>query len=139
MIIPSRKLEDFVGQRIDECLASQSNRVNQYAMMTNYALTGSDNPQSAALFNKTYAYLDDLQSLLYSPVSLRYHIGNPELPSVLEEAKGRAAATRLRNAARKADADTRISEAIWWSLRQGQSADQEQLEAWVALHQPRPA
>ena len=121
MIIPSRKLEDFVGQRIDECLASQSNRVNQYAMMTNYALTGSDNPQSAALFNKTYAYLDDLQSLLYSPVSLRYHIGNPELPSVLEEAKGRAAATRLRNAARKADADTRISEAIWWSLVKGKA------------------
>ena len=64
MIIPKKKLENFVRELIDQCMISRTDRTNQNALMTNYALCGGEDPQRSALYNKTYAYLDDLQSLL---------------------------------------------------------------------------
>lgn len=121
MIIPSKNIARFVRNIADQCLVSQQDRINRGQAFQNYALFGSDNPQNAALFNKTFAYIDDLESLLYSPISLRFHIGNPDLPNIITEAKGRAAATHLRGQARKSDTDTCISEAVWWSLVKGKT------------------
>jgi hypothetical protein len=121
MRIPTTRIERFARELIDQCLVSRQSRESQYALCNSYALTGADNTGGAAIFNKTYAYLDDLESLLYSPVSLRYRISNPDYPTVLEEAKGRAAAQRLRNASRKSDTDTRISKAVWGSLIKGKT------------------
>jgi hypothetical protein len=121
MIISKKKLKAFVRGLIDECNVSRRDRVNQNTAMTNYALCGGEDTQRAAMFNKTYAYLDDLQSLLYSPVSLRFHIGDLDTPNILEEAKGRAAASKLRSYERKSDTDTRISDAMWWALVKGKT------------------
>ena len=123
MRIPTRNksLLRFCREVIDECLISQTERINRGAMFTGYALTGSENPSDAAMFNKTYAYLDDLESLLYSPVSLRFNINDPDLPNVISEAKGRSAAAKLRQFARRSDTDTMISEAVWWSLVKGKT------------------
>lgn len=121
MKIPRRNLEKFVRDVTDQCLVSQRERMDRYAMFDNYANFGSDNSQDAAIFNKTYAYLDDLESLLYSPVSLRFHIGDPDLPNLIEEAKGKAAAAKLRSFTRKSDTDTRISEAVGESLKKGRA------------------
>src|SRR6516162_7456283 len=123
MRIPTRNksLLRFAREVIDECLISQTERINRGAMFTGYALTGSENPSDAAMFNKTYAYLDDLESLLYSPVSLRFNINDPDLPNVISEAKGRSAAAKLRQFARRSDTDTMISEAVWWSLVKGKT------------------
>jgi len=121
MIIPSKKLGKFARELIEQCNISRTDRTNRNEMMTNYALCGGEDSQRSALYNKTYSYLDDLQSLLYSPVSLRYHIGDPDTPNILEEAKGRAASAKLRGVARKSDADTMISEAVWWSLVKGKA------------------
>lgn len=87
----------------------------------NYAMYGSQNPIDFAIYNKTFAYLDDLASLLYSPVSLRLRIGDLELPNVVEEAKCRAAASKLRQFARKGDIDTLIEQTVWWSLVKGKA------------------
>ncbi len=100
---------------------SQTERVNRGLAFMNYAMFGADNPTNAALYNKTYAYLDDLQSLLYSPVSLRFHIGDDEYPNILNQAKGRAAAAHLRKYARASDTDTMISEAVLWGLIKGKT------------------
>lgn len=123
MLIPKGKnaLLKFVRDRVEECLISQTERINRDIMFTNYAMSGSENPSDAALFNKTYAYLDDLESLLYSPISLRFHISDPDLPNVLAEAKGRAAAAKLRAFARQSDTDTMISEAVFWALVKGKT------------------
>jgi hypothetical protein len=121
MIIPKKKLERFVADMINECSVSRLDRANKNIMFTNYALCGGEDAQRTALYNKTYAYLDDLQSLLYSPVSLRFHIGDPDMPNILEEAKGRIAASKLRGFERKSDTDTLISEAVWWSLVKGKT------------------
>lgn len=121
MKIPSRKLEEFVRELCDECLTSQVERTQRGQAYKNYFLFGAQQVQDAAIFNKTFAYIDDLESMLYSPLSLRFNIGNPELPNVLSESKGRAASTKLRHMARKSDTDTLISGAVCWSLVKGKA------------------
>jgi hypothetical protein len=59
------------------------------------------------------------KSLLFSPVSLRFAITDSEIPNVVNEAKGRAAASRIRHIARQIDLDTLISQAVGTSLRKG--------------------
>ena len=71
------------------------------------------------MFNKTYAALDDLESLLFSPVSLRFAITDPDLPNIVNESKGRVAASRIRKYCRQTDADNLISQAVGISLRKG--------------------
>jgi hypothetical protein len=123
MIIPKdrKRINRFVRALVEQCNVSRVNRINKNALLTNYALMGGEDSQRAAMYNKTYSYLDDLQSLLYSPVSLRFHIGDEDDPSILQQAKGRVAARKLRNFSRRSEADTRISEAVWWSLVKGKS------------------
>jgi len=121
MRIPKNHLEKFVRQVADDCMASQKDRTNRGAFYRNYVLFGSEKPDSPAMYNKTFAYMDDLESLLYSPISLKFHIGDPDLPNILSQAKGRAAAQRLRTYARRSDTDTHISEAVFWSLVKGKT------------------
>jgi hypothetical protein len=121
MKIPKRGLEKFVRTIVDDCLTSVTDRINRGAYYKNYALFGAEQPASPAMYNKTYAYLDDLESLLYSPVSLRFHIGDPDLPNILTQAKGRAASGKLRTYARRSNTDTMMSEAVFWSLIKGKT------------------
>jgi hypothetical protein len=121
MIIPSGRRRQFVKDLIDQCNISQVDRKNRNAMMMNYWLCGGEDAGRAAMFNKTFAYLDDLQSLLYSPVSLRFHISDPDIPNILENAKGRASAAKLRGFERKSDTDTLISAGVMHSLVSGKS------------------
>lgn len=119
MYIPRSKLENFVSDLVQRCLVSRTERINRGQMFKSYAMVGADNPQNAAMYNKTFSYLDDLESLLYSPVSLRFKIADPDVPNILNAAKGRAAAQRLRTMARKTETDTTISEAIQTALQKG--------------------
>ena len=119
MLIPSKHLERFVREIADQCLVSLVDRTNRGVVFENYATCGAQDPSDAAIFNKTYSYLDDLESLLYSPLSLRFHIGDPEIPNVLDEAKGKAASARLRSMARKSETDTMISAAVRMGLVKG--------------------
>jgi hypothetical protein len=52
-------------------------------------------------------------------VSLRFHIGDSDFPNIINEAKGRAAAARIRQLCRQADADSLISQAVGSSLVKG--------------------
>ena len=109
MIIPRRKLEGFVRDIVNQCFSSRQERTNRGQFFQNYFTTGAADPANAAMFNKVYASIDDLESLLFSPVSLRFKIADPDNPNVLNEAKGRAGASRIRHHARKSDTDTMIS------------------------------
>jgi len=90
-------------------------------MFRNYFLHGAEQASDAAMFNKTFAYLDDLSSLLFSPVSLRFHVEDADYPNVVEQIKGRAAAAKLRAMSRQSDTDTVIGEANLWSLVKGKT------------------
>jgi len=121
MKIPKRHLEKFVREVADQCFISQNARATRGATYANYYQFGADEPNNAAIYNKIFSYLDDLESLLYSPVTLRYRISNPDLPNVVEEAKGRAAAARLRALVRASETDTTISTAVLWALIKGKT------------------
>lgn len=121
MRIPRSKLERFVREIADECLSSQRLRMQRGEFYKNYYLSGSQNGDEAAIYNKTFTYIDDLESLLYSPVSLRFQIGDPDVPNLLNKTKNQAASTNLRNLARKSDIDSLMSSAVTWSLVKGSS------------------
>jgi hypothetical protein len=120
MDIPrSKKLPQFVRDVSTHCMASRANRTNRGVFYQNYVDTGSADPATPAVYNKLFASLDDIESLLFSPVSLRFHIGDPDIPNVVNEAKGRAAAARIRNFYRQCDADTMLSQAVSCGLNKG--------------------
>lgn len=121
MRVPTKHLERFVSELVSECLVSRQSRIQRYLAYKNMFLLGSEQPDSAAMFNKTFAYIDDLESLLYSPVSLRFHIGEYDTPTVLETAKFRLAASHLHAQVRQSNLDSLISEAVQWSLVKGKS------------------
>lgn len=121
MKIPKSKLEKFVRERIEQCQVSTTERINRGQIFKNYFLLGSENPEGAAIFNKIFCYIDDLESLLYSPVSLRFNISDPNMPNLLQQSKGRSAAAHLHTMTRKSNTDTMLSEAVSWSLVKGKS------------------
>ena len=119
MHVPSGNLERFVSELVAECLVDQQGRVNRYLGYKNMFLLGGDGIENAAIFNKTYAYIDDLESLLYSPVSLRFHIGQYDTPTPLDLSKYRVAASNLHAMVRQSQLDTMISDAVQWGLVKG--------------------
>lgn len=121
MRIPGRHLETFVREVVDACLTSQHDRIQRGLYYRNYYLSGSERPDAPAAFNKTFAHVDDLASTLYSPISLRLKITDPDLPNILTEAKGRAAASRLRILARQSNVDSMTGSAVVWSLVKGKT------------------
>ena len=121
MRVPRKFLERFVAELVSECLISRETRVNRYAAYKNIYTLGAENADAAAIFNKTYTYIDDLESLLYSPVSLRFRLGDYETSNVVDIAKYRSASSRLRQQIRLSNLDTMISESVEWSLVKGKA------------------
>jgi hypothetical protein len=121
MLIPRRGLEKFVREIADQCLISQKERIERGGNFKNYWLFGSENVAEPAMYNKIWAYIDDLDSLLYSPLSLRYRIGDPDIPNIVNDAKGKAASAKMRSLARASDTDTKMSAAVCASLVKGKS------------------
>ena len=119
MRIPKKDLRTFVRGVTNQCLSSRENRTNRGQLFESYYSAGSSDPSNPAMYNKTFASIDDLESLLYSPVSLRFHIGDPDIPNVVNEAKGRAAAARIRQHCRQCDANSMISQAVNSGLVKG--------------------
>jgi hypothetical protein len=121
MEIPRTKIEKFVAELVEMCTVSQRDRIQRGLVYRNYALYGAEQQQGAATFNKMWTYLGDLRSLMYSPVSLRFNILDPDVPSVVNEAKGRAAATKMRGLYRQSDTDTSLSAGTFWALVKGKT------------------
>ena len=119
MHIPSRDIESFARNLANICMSSRQARQNRGAFFEAYATAGSADAAAPAMFNKTYASLDDLESLLFSPVSLRFAITDPDIPNIVNEAKGRVAASRIRKICRQTDSDNMISQAVGIALRKG--------------------
>lgn len=119
MRIPRKDVGRFVREIADQCMSSRIDRTNRGLFFQQYASTGSSDPGTPAMFNKTYASIDDLDSLLFSPVSLRFHISDNDIPNIVNEAKCRAAASKIRHFCRQSDSDTLISQAVGSGLVKG--------------------
>jgi hypothetical protein len=119
MRIPRKDTAKFVREVADQCFSSRVDRTNRGSFFSSFFNTGSNDPSTPAMYNKVYSSIDDLESLLFSPVSLRFHIGDPDVPNILNEAKGRAAASRLRQKIRQAGADSLIPQSLNSALVKG--------------------
>jgi hypothetical protein len=115
----AKRLIQFVRETASHCMSSRQARMNRGAFYQGYVDTGSSDATTPAMYNKLWVSLDDLESLLFSPVSLRFHIGDPDYPSVINEAKGRAAAAHIRNQYRRCDGDSMFSQAVNIGLVRG--------------------
>lgn len=102
------------------CTPSRTERIQRGATYRNIYLTGDDGgaPQT---YNKTFSYLDNLCSYLYSPVELRFRIEKYGAETLIDRAKFRAAAAEMQRHMRNANVDTIIAEAVNWSLIKGKA------------------
>jgi hypothetical protein len=87
-------------------------------MYRNMYLTGSETGEPA-VYPKTFAYIDNLSSYLYSPVELRFGIEKYGSSTAADRAKASAAAAELHRYLRHSNVDTMIEEAVIWALVKG--------------------
>ena len=120
MKIPSSRVEGWASEIVSQCAASRDERVNRGAAYRNMYLTG-DEQGDPAVYNKTFAYIDNLSSYLYSPVELRFGIEKYGSSTAADRAKGSAAAAELHRYLRQSNVDTLIEEAVIWSLVKGKA------------------
>ena len=123
LIEPGRdqKLSGFVREITNQCFSSRQSRLNRNTFFQNFFESGSDDPSNPAMFNKIYAGIDDLESLLYSPLSLRFTMSDPDVPNLLNKLKYRVASNHIRTACRRSDIDTMISAAVSKAIVKGKS------------------
>ena len=120
MKIPSRGIDRFAKELIDRCSISRETRIERGLMYRNLFLTGDENgnPQT---YPKTYAYIDNLSSYLYSPVELRAIIEHYGQVGPVDRAKARAASSDLYRRFRQSDLDTILEETVTWALVKGKT------------------
>jgi hypothetical protein len=120
MKIPSRGTVGFVKQIRDQCSASRNERLQRGAMYRNLFLTGDEDGNSA-IYNKTFAFIDNVASYLFSPVELRYKIEIYGSPTAYDRAMNYAASSELNKYLRQGNVDTCIEQAVNWALVKGKT------------------
>lgn len=120
MRIPGRNIAAFAKELIDQCGVSREARIERGQMYRNLFLTG-DEGGDPATYPRTYAYIDNLSSYLYSPVELRFLIEFYGQASPADRAKGRAVSSDLHRRFRQCGLDTEIEEAVTWGLVKGKT------------------
>lgn len=120
MKIPKRSVGSFAKYIVDLCSASREERLQRGSVYRNLYLTG-DEAGEPATFPKTFAYIDNLSSYLYSPVELRFAIEHYGGADLLLRAQMQAANAELNKHIRRGNVDTKLESAVNWSLVKGKS------------------
>ena len=120
MIIPRRHLSRWCAELIAQCNPDLEERIQRGAMYRNLYLTGDENgnPQT---YPKTFAYIDNLASFLFSPLDLRYQFRFHAGGTLTDRAIGRTAAAELFDLMSSAGVYSTISDCVEWSLIKGKT------------------
>lgn len=122
MYVPTKLKEigDFASDLITRCAVSMKARVERGASYQNVFLTGSADgaPQT---YKKTYAYIDDLASMIYSPVELKFTVAPHGRAGPIQRALGHAAASELNTEFRQSSCDAMAEDAVLWALIKGKT------------------
>lgn len=140
MRIPDKDVGKWAQNIVSQCSESRASRIDRGAMYKNIYLSGSEDGDPA-IYNKTFAYIDNLSSYLYSPVELRFGIEKYGSSTAADRAKSFTAASELHRYLRQSDVDTLIEEVMIWSLVKGKAFikllwDEESEEFSAHLVQP---
>lgn len=120
MKIPSRNLGGFSQDIVQMCSADQIERIQRGAVYRNLYLTG-DVDGTMQTYPKMNQLIDDYSSNLYSPVAMRLTMEHYGQASVADVRKGRAAASQMHKLFRRRNVDTKVSEAVKWSVIKGKT------------------
>lgn len=120
MKLPSRDIGEFAVNLLEKCSTSRTERLQRGTLLKNLFLTGNEDG-SPAIYNYTYAFLDNLSSYLYSPVELRFNIDFYGSSNPVERAKMRAATSEFHKYFRRSGIDTKLEEGVTWALDKGKT------------------
>lgn len=120
MYVPKKNTAGWAHEIISQCIVSRNERLQRGAMYRNIYLTGDENGEPQT-YPRTFSFIDNLSSFLYSPVELRFGIEQYGYATAAQRAKSSAAASELHKHIRRGDVDTEIEEAVTWSLVKGKS------------------
>ena len=122
MYVPSnlKEIGDFGADLIARCSVSMKQRMERGAAYRNVFLTGEADgtPQ---IYKKTYAYIDDLASMLYSPIELRFAVAPHGRAGPIDRALGHASASVLNTEFRRGGLDEICEDAVLWALIKGKT------------------
>lgn len=120
MHIPRTKREEWAAEVVAQCNPELEERISRGALYRNMYLTGDENG-APATYNKTFSYIDNLQSFLFSPVELRYMMKFRNGGNLSQRAVGRAAMAEMHDLMQDADVYSVIGECVKWALTKGKS------------------
>lgn len=120
MKIPSKNLGGFCQDLVAMSSADLVERIQRGAVYKNLYLTG-DVDGAMQTYPKMNQLIDDYASNLYSPVEMRLTVEQYGQASVAEVRKGRATASQLHKLFRRRRVDTKVSEAVKWSVIKGKT------------------
>lgn len=118
MRLPSRNIGGWSQDIIKQCMASRDLRIQRGSLYRNIYLTGDERGEPQ-IYPRTYAFIDNLSSFLYSPVELRFAIQRYGMSTSVEKAKAKTASAELHKRLRRGNVDTEIEDAVTWSLVKG--------------------
>lgn len=120
MFIPRSKIARWAAEIIQACTPDLEERIQRGALYRNLYLTGDENGNPAT-YAKTFAYIDNLASFLFSPLELRYLIRFHGGGNLTERAMGRASAAVLHDLMTDAGVYATLSDCVEWSLVKGKT------------------
>ena len=96
-------------------------RQQRGVILSNFFQAGSEDGVPAT-YNKTWAFIDNLSSWLYSASDLRFKVQpNTRYVSPASNAKALAAADKFNSEVENAEADTELAQAVLWSIVKGKA------------------
>jgi hypothetical protein len=118
VIIPKRKIGGWINEIVETCMPDIEERIQRGALYRNLFLTGDENGNPAT-YNKTFEYMDNLASFLFSPEQLHYfcRIGS----NATDRAKGRVVAGEIGTRLMDAGVYTCAEDCTLWSLIKGKA------------------
>lgn len=122
MYVPSnlREIGEFAQDIVNRCSVSLRQRIERGVVYRNLFLSG-ESDGTPQIYKKTYAYVDDLASMLYSPVELKFTVAPHGRAGPIDRAMGHAAAAQLNAEMRQTELDEVCDDAVLWALIKGKT------------------
>lgn len=123
MKLPSSEpdLLEFAQEIAGQCLASQPQRINQYALWRSYLFAGTEDPGRPSIYNRCGPHIDRLSSFLYSPSDVRLAVEFSRKAEQTWKDRETYISDILTEEFHGTGADLTFSEGVPWALTCGAS------------------
>lgn len=121
MYIPrTRKITQWASEIVAQCHSDLEERIQRGALYRNLYLTGDENGQPAT-YPKTYEYIDNLASFLFSPVTLKFALRFHNGGTLSDRKMGRTISSDMDDRLSEAGVYSAIEDCTEWSLVKGKT------------------